>query len=115
MEKTIHTNFKLIEPITAEEFDEYFYMRWLVLRKPWNQPAGSEVDTHEQESIHGMIVDKNQKAVAICRIQMNDSFTAQVRYMAVDERYRSKGLEKNSQLFRRQSQTTWRQKSIFRC
>ena len=94
MKKNLLENYTLIEPITAEEFEEYFYKRWLILRKPWNQPAGSEVDMHEVNSIHGMIVDKQQNAVAICRIQMNDSYTAQVRYMAVDEHYRSKGFGK---------------------
>ena len=92
MKKLLHENFKVIEPITAEEFEEYFYLRWRILRKPWNQPAGSEVDLHEEESIHGLIMNENEEAIAICRIQMNDRFTAQVRYMAVLDKYRTKGL-----------------------
>lgn len=92
MKKSLHENFKVIEPITAEEFEEYFYLRWKILRKPWNQPAGSEIDLHEVESIHGLIMNENGEAIAICRIQMNDRFTAQVRYMAVLDKYRTKGL-----------------------
>lgn len=84
--------YKVIEPLTAEEFEEYFYLRWKILRKPWNQPAGSETDLHETESIHGMIMNNVGQAIAVCRIQMNDRFTAQVRYMAVADNYRTQGL-----------------------
>ncbi len=86
------TTYSVFEPLTAEEFDEYFYLRWRVLRKPWNQPPGSETDLHEHESIHCMITNENGQALAVCRIQMNDRFTAQVRYMAVSEKYRTLGL-----------------------
>ncbi|MEO8146836.1 MAG: GNAT family N-acetyltransferase [Bacteroidia bacterium] len=94
MNKTLPATklYKVIEPLTAEEFDEYFYLRWKILRKPWNQSPGSETDLHEQESIHGMIMNNEGQAVAVCRIQMNDRFTAQVRYMAVSDRYRTLGL-----------------------
>lgn len=92
MNKVLHNHFKVIEPITAEEFEEYYYLRWKILRKPWNQPPGSETDLHEQEGVHGMIMDHEGNAIAVCRIQMNDRFTAQVRYMAVIDRYRTQGL-----------------------
>lgn len=92
MNKVLQNHFKVIEPITAEEFEEYFYLRWKILRKPWNQPPGSEIDLHETESVHGMIMDHDGNAIAVCRIQMNDRFTAQVRYMAVIDRYRTQGL-----------------------
>lgn len=82
---------KVIEPVTAEEFDEYFYLRWKILRKPWNQPAGSETDLFENQSIHALIMDGN-KAIAVCRMQFNDNYTAQIRYMAVHPSYQKAGL-----------------------
>lgn len=85
------TNLKVIEPLTAEEFDEYFYLRWKVLRKPWNQPPGSEIDLAEENSIHALIMH-NQMAVAVCRIQFNDNYTGQIRYMAVHPKYQKLGL-----------------------
>lgn len=84
--------YKVIEPLTEEEFDEYFLLRWKVLRKPWNQPPGSEVDFNEATSMHGLILNSHGKAIAVCRIEMRDVLTAQVRYMAVSEEVRGQGL-----------------------
>ena len=87
------SSLKVIEPLTSEEFDEYFYLRWKILRKPWNQPPGSETDLAEESSIHAMIL-RNGIAVGVCRMQFNDNYTAQIRYMAVDGRYQKLGLGK---------------------
>lgn len=84
--------YKVIEPLTEEEFDEYFFLRWSILRKPWNQPFGSETDFNEASSIHGLILNHHNKAIAVCRIEMRDLLTAQVRYMAVAPEYRGQGL-----------------------
>lgn len=40
-------NIKICEP-SDENFEEYYYLRWKVLRKPWNQPIGSEKDELEK-------------------------------------------------------------------
>ncbi|MBK8847194.1 MAG: GNAT family N-acetyltransferase [Bacteroidetes bacterium] len=84
--------YKVIEPLTEEEFDEYYILRWSILRKPWNQPVGSEIDFNESTSRHGLILNSNKKAIAVCRIEMRDIVTAQIRYMAVSEECRGQGL-----------------------
>ena len=33
---------KVLEPKTKEDFKKYYDLRWRILRKPWNQPRGSE-------------------------------------------------------------------------
>lgn len=89
---------KVIEPLTAEEFDEYYYLRWKILRKPWNQSPGSETDLAEEKSIHAMIMN-GDRAMGVCRMQFNDSYTAQIRYMAVDSRYQKLGLGRKLIMF----------------
>ena len=83
---------KIIEPNTSAEFEQYYNLRYEVLRKPWLQPKGSEKDDGDKSSIHRMIIDEsNGKAVAVGRLQFNTSEEAQIRYMAVSDNYQLKG------------------------
>ena len=83
---------KIIEPNSSSEFEQYYNLRYEVLRKPWLQPKGSEKDDGDKSSIHRMIIDEsNGKAVAVGRLQFNTSEEAQIRYMAVSDNYQLKG------------------------
>ena len=83
---------KIIEPNSSAEFEQYYNLRYEVLRRPWLQPKGSEKDDGEKSSIHRMIIDEsNGKAVAVGRLQFNTSEEAQIRYMAVSDNYQLKG------------------------
>jgi len=83
---------KIIEPNSSAEFEQYYNLRYEVLRKPWFQPKGSEKDDGDKSSIHRMIIDEsNGKAVAVGRLQFNTSEEAQIRYMAVSDNYQLKG------------------------
>jgi len=83
---------KIIEPNSSAEFEQYYNLRYEVLRKPWLQPKGSEKDDGDKLSIHRMIIDEsNGKAVAVGRLQFNTSEEAQIRYMAVSDNYQLKG------------------------
>lgn len=79
------------EPKTEEEFEQYYDLRWKILRQPWNQPRGSEKDENEEESIH-IIVVHNDQVIGCGRGHFNSSIEAQLRYMAVDESYQGKGI-----------------------
>ena len=84
---------KIIEPSTSKEFKKYYNLRYEVLRKPWGQPMGSERDKREETSIHRMIVDENSGDVlAVGRLQFNSIHEAQIRYMAVADKFQGKGL-----------------------
>ncbi|MCD6068660.1 MAG: family N-acetyltransferase [Bacteroidetes bacterium] len=85
--------FIVSEPRTAAEFDAYYALRYEILRKPWNQPRGSEKDGEEETSVHAFI-QHNDEVLAVCRLQMNDADTAQLRFMAVAENQQGKGLGK---------------------
>ena len=84
---------KIIEPTTSEEFKKYYNLRYEVLRKPWKQPRGSERDGEEKSSIHRMIIDEETgDAIAVGRLQFNSIHEAQIRYMAVADKFQGKGL-----------------------
>ena len=83
---------KIIEPKSSDEFEQYYNLRYEVLRRPWLQPKGSEKDDDDKSSIHRMIIDEsNGKAVAVGRLQFNTNEEAQIRYMAVSDNYQLKG------------------------
>ena len=76
--------FELRPPGTPAEWDQYFDLRWRVLRAPWNQPPGSERDELEAESSHLALWNQVGAPVAVGRVHLNSPSEAQVRYMAVE-------------------------------
>ncbi len=82
----------ICEPKSDEDFAKYYDLRWNILRKPWNQPRGSERDDMEDRSIHIMACDKYNKVIGVGRLHFNTLHEAQIRYMAVDDCYRGKGI-----------------------
>ncbi len=74
---------RIIEPASPGDFEQYYELRWKVLRAPWNQPRGSERDSRDADSTHLMIIDNREIAVAVGRLHFNSTREAQVRYMAV--------------------------------
>lgn len=80
-------------PETPEEFEKYYYLRWKILRAPWNQPKGSEKDDLEKQSIH-IIAVENDEVIGVGRAHFNSSSEAQFRYMAVDDQWQGKGIGK---------------------
>lgn len=85
-------DFVLAEPRTPQDWDSYFDLRWRVLRQPWGQPRGSERDDFDVESFHLLVRDSIGTAVAVGRLHLNSPSEAQVRYMAVEETCRSRGI-----------------------
>lgn len=79
-------------PKTVEEFEQYYQLRWQVLRQPWGQALGSERDSLEQESFHRMIMDENNKVLAVGRLEKMSQFSGQIRFMAVCQSAQGQGL-----------------------
>lgn len=86
------SNIWIGEPESVEEFEKYYALRWAVLRAPWRQPMGSERDEYENDAIHVMICDETGQTLAVGRAHFLDETTAQIRYMAVNDRIRDRGL-----------------------
>lgn len=79
-------------PQTPAEWEDYFELRWRILRAPWDQPHGSEKDDREADSEHLMIVGPDSRPIAIGRLHFNTSAEAQVRFMAVESKSQGRGL-----------------------
>lgn len=88
-------SFDIVVPDTLEEFEKYYRLRYEVLRKPWNQPLGSEKDPTDFDSFHLMAIDKNGNCIGTCRMSISqESGTAQLRFMAVEPTWQGKGIGK---------------------
>ena len=82
----------ITQPQTSEEYEKYYDLRWRILRAPWNQPKGSEKDDKEEKAIHVMICENEGISVGVGRAHFNTDNEAQIRYMAVEENQRGKGI-----------------------
>ena len=83
---------KITEPASAEEFEQYYELRWKILRAPWNQVRGSERDDDDKSSTHLMVLDKNSRLIGVGRLHFNSIREAQIRYMAIDVPEQRKGI-----------------------
>ncbi len=83
-------NYKIIEPSTDEQWEQYYTIRYEVLRKPWNQPVSSTKDETEDQSNHFLVADENENYVAAGRLQFNSTVEAQIRSMAVTKENQGK-------------------------
>lgn len=79
------------QPQSPDEFKQYYQLRWRILRAPWGEPEGGEVDEIEEQCFHIMAMD-NEKAVGVGRLQFNSAVEAQIRYMAVEKTYEGNGI-----------------------
>jgi ribosomal protein S18 acetylase RimI-like enzyme len=82
----------ITQPQTSGEYEKYYDLRWRILRAPWNQPKGSEKDDKEEKAIHVMICENEGIPVGVGRAHFNTDNEAQIRYMAVEENQRGKGI-----------------------
>lgn len=85
-------SFDIKQPESEDEFRRYYHLRWKLLRAPWNQPEGSEIDDIEDQCFHVMAVDSEHNVIAVARLQFNSDTEAQIRYMAVTETHERQGL-----------------------
>lgn len=79
-------------PESAQEWHDYFSLRWQILREPWQQPPGSERDELENEAFHVMALDDNHHTVGTGRLHRLSDTQAQIRYMAVHPLHQGKGV-----------------------
>ncbi len=82
----------LKQPVSQSDFRRYYHFRWRLLRQPWGQAAGSEVDDIEAHCFHIMAVNKKNLIIGVARLQFNANSQAQIRYMAIDPLYRKQGI-----------------------
>lgn len=79
-------------PETDQEWQNYFLLRWQVLREPWQQALGSERDEREDTAYHVMAVDNSQSIVGTGRLHRLANSRVQIRYMAVNPVHQGRGV-----------------------
>ena len=86
------SNYFIRPPESKEEWKNYFIFRWELLRKPLGMSKESLEDDLEDSSYHLMGVDDENNVIASGRVHFNDNNQAQIRYMAVKDSYKRKGI-----------------------
>jgi predicted GNAT family N-acyltransferase len=84
--------FYIRNPESDSDWDSYYTCRWELLRKPWDQPRGSEKDDNDADGYHVMVSDQDDNVIGVGRVHFNSPPEAQVRYMAVRESWMEKGI-----------------------
>lgn len=84
--------FSITAPQSKTEFDHYYDLRWRILRAPWQQPRGSERDRHDDNAIHAMALSDEGQIIGVARLHLINKTTAQIRYMAVEDRWQGRGV-----------------------
>jgi GNAT superfamily N-acetyltransferase len=80
-------------PNTPEEWDDYYRLRYLVLRKPLGQPEGSERNEGDLTGEHFALYEDDVLR-AIARLDTYAPTISQVRFVAVDSSIQGKGYGK---------------------
>jgi N-acetylglutamate synthase-like GNAT family acetyltransferase len=100
-------------PKTAEEWNDYFALRYKILRQPWGQPEGSEKDGDEDRATHFMAITGTGRAVGCGRLQEQDDHTARVRYVAIDDSMQGKGVGKQLMIAIEEAARKMNKKRVF--
>ena len=73
-------SFLITCPKSKSDFDSYYYLRWKILRKPYDQKIGSEKDSRELDSYHIMASNLDGKLVGVGRIHKYDEKKSQISH-----------------------------------
>ena len=82
------------QPETQQELEEYFDLRWRILRAPWQQPRGSEKDEYDELADHITVRNEQGTLLGVGRLHLTDNSEAQIRYMATEANCRNVGIGK---------------------
>jgi predicted GNAT family N-acyltransferase len=77
-------------PETTQEWDAYYALRYEVLRKPLEQPLGSERNEGDASGMHFALYEDGILR-AIARLDQAEPAIAQVRFVAVEQSIQGKG------------------------
>ena len=86
------SNYFIRPPKSKEEWQNYLIFRWELLRKPLGMSKESLEDDIEESSYHLMAIDDASDVIASGRVHFNNKNEAQIRYMAVKDSYKRKGI-----------------------
>ena len=85
---------KIITPVSAADFEQYYRLRYEILRAPWQQPPGSEKAADDATATHALMLNDAGAAIGVCRLHLQTPQEAQIRFMAIQPDYQGQGLGK---------------------
>jgi predicted GNAT family N-acyltransferase len=80
-------------PRTNEEWEQYYDLRYRILRAPLNQPRGSEQNEGDLTGQHFALFE-NKELMAIARLDQSSVKITQVRFVAVESALQGRGYGK---------------------
>jgi len=78
-------------PLSDEDFERYYELRWRILRKPWEQPKGSEVNDSDRNAFH-IMAEKDDKVIGVGCIHEIEDGVGRIRFMGIDDDYQKQGV-----------------------
>lgn len=84
---------KIRSPKSEQEWEQYYDLRYRVLREPLGQPRGTEKNEGDETGIHFAYFEDG-KILAIARLDLQEDKQAQVRFVAVESNLQGKGIGK---------------------
>jgi predicted GNAT family N-acyltransferase len=78
-------------PRTPKEWEDYYDLRYRVLREPFGKPRGSERNEGDETAIHFALFEE-ERILAVARLDTLPEKTCQVRFVAVETDQQGKGL-----------------------
>ena len=86
------SNYFIKPPESKKEWQNYFIFRWELLRKPLGMSKESLEDDIEDSSYHLMGINDENDVIASGRVHFNNKKEAHIRFMAVKDSYKRKGI-----------------------
>lgn len=83
---------KIITPVSEADLEQYYNLRYEILRAPWQQPRGSERAPDDDTALHALLLDDAGQAAGVCRLHLETPREGQLRFMAIREDLQGKGM-----------------------
>ena len=80
-------------PNSESDFEKYYELRWHILRRPWNQPKGSEVNRRDKDAYH-IMAEIDSKVIGVGCIHEIEDNIGRIRFMGVDDEFQKCGVGK---------------------
>ena len=78
-------------PLADEDFERYYELRWRILRRPWGQPKGSEVNESDHNAFH-IMAEKDDYVIGVGCIHEIEDGVGRIRFMGIDDDYQKQGI-----------------------
>ena len=80
-------NIVIREPQNSSEFNEYYNLRWQILRQPLGREIDSIKDELENKSYHLVALLDERNIIGVGRLHSLNNKKSQIRYMAISKKY----------------------------